>query len=175
MKDFRRKLLAIAGVGLLVSIITLTNARRGEAQSPGPNVNIASPLPLPVRAVENEFQPVQAWATCSLPSQGSCAATLYTVPNGKRLVIEYFSAYAGTGSVGESFRAVLFNPAENVPVALPLIPPSIPGAGGITSGGQAVRMYVPANQVVRGNADRSGGSGTSSYFFTIVGHLVNVP
>ena len=177
MQSFRRKLVAAAAVGLLASVVTLTNTRQVVAQSPGPMVSIAGPLPLPVRAVESEFQPVQAWGTCEISMQQSCSVSLYTVPYPKRLVVEYSSASANTASAGETFRAALYNPAENMPVFLPLIAAAATrssGFGGFTSGGQAVRMYVGTSGIVRAVADRSLGSGTSQYFFTITGHLVNV-
>src|SRR5262245_37578684 len=150
MSRFKNKLIAMVVVGVLASIGTLVNSRQAVAQSGGPNVTLVSPIPLPVRAVENEFQPVSAASTCSivLPLV-NCNGELYTVPAGKRLVIEHFSVFANLASAGETGRASLYGGGANT-IYLPLLPPAIPAwfPGAMTSGGQAVRMYVNGSGTV---------------------------
>src|SRR6516165_5539786 len=57
------------------------------------NVNSSAANPVRVRSVNDAIQPVAASASCTSPSNtiGCGPATIYTVPTGKRLVIEYAS------------------------------------------------------------------------------------
>ncbi len=98
-------LVAVALVGM-----TLTSQSAG-AQNPSPGsapVNIVSPLPLPVNivsplpvpvsgtiAVASNEEPVQLSASGAfLPGELSGGGLFYTVPEGKRLIIEDMSARA---------------------------------------------------------------------------------
>jgi len=149
----------------------------------------ASPLgvasPLEVRDLDNPArQPVQVRLTCSMENpQVACLGNqiIYTVPQGKRLVIEYASMVARVPE-GQSVSMLIQVPSSGGGLAvthyLPLSAPSHDGvfAGGpFTSIGQQVRAYADPGSNVVVNGLRNNGAGAGSYEFSISGHLVDIP
>ena len=117
---FAAGLAAVAMAGVIIS----TEPAGAQGSSAGPTITIGNPLPLPVRTVEREFEGVQATGTCTItPPTTGCSAELFTVPEGKQLVVEYFSALANTSAVGATVR-VNMN-AATVFHYLPLLPPAV--------------------------------------------------
>src|SRR5204862_5504556 len=104
MKD---KMIALGAVITLGAIGNLMNPSKAVGQGPpgGLAVNLVNPLPVPVRTVSEPFEPVLTRGSCngSSPASG-CNADLYTVPAGKRLVIEYFSSTANLPQAGNTAR-----------------------------------------------------------------------
>ena len=162
---------AVGAIGLAVY------SKEVSAQGPpgGLAVNIVNPIPVPVRTVTSAFQPVNVSGTCTItPPVTGCDADLYTVPAGKRLVIEYFSGLANVAAAGESVRmSVNVNSRFHY---LPLLPPAItgPNTGAITSGGQVMRLYAEPLTVVQGDVLRTGAAGTTGVLFSLSGYLENV-
>src|SRR5215469_2456249 len=155
MSTLRNKLILLAAVGIFAVVGTLFNSRKANAQGGGPAVTIAAPLPVPVqvnntvtdpvrvRNVNDAIQPFQAAATCSSNIVLSCSATIFTVPAGKRAVIEYFSGEALTSVGNVAFASVggTIVGSSNVSFSVPQVTVTSTG-GGAGTWGQQVRIYA---------------------------------
>jgi hypothetical protein len=180
MQQLRNLILACGAFAALVAIGIMMNPTKAAGQGPvnGLNVNVVGPLPIPVQTVSSAFEPVYAKDTCVATAPGfGCSAEIYTVPAGKRLVVEYFSVLANLTSAGESARVHLKGNSTGQQHFLPLLPPSLQPVAlnfaSATSGGQAIRMYFAPQEVVSGDAIRGGPvSGTATFSFQITGHLI---
>ena len=162
-------LVVVAMAGVIIS----TEPAGAQGGSAGPTVTIGNPLPLPVRTVEREYEGVQASGSCTItPPVTGCSAELFTVPEGKQLVVEYFSALANTSAVGATVRVNMYTGVFHY---LPLLPPAVqgPNQGGMTSGGGPVRVYVAAGRTVEGDALRSGTAGVTGLLFSMSGYLLD--
>ncbi|HVF87004.1 MAG TPA: hypothetical protein VM866_05410 [Pyrinomonadaceae bacterium] len=140
------------------------------------NVGNGRGNPLPVRDVDNPArQPVHSGGFCG---GNGCQTTLYTVPAGKRFVIEYVSMFAEM-PVGEvAFcRLDTFIEGRLVRHRLSMTAPAAafdinPGA----SLGQQVRLYADAGTTVTAVGSYSGTVGVDGGFtFSVSGYLVDVP
>ena len=183
MSSFRKSLVGLAGLLALVSAVAILTPRTGLGQPNAPiptqlNVHVKNTL-LDVRDVDNPArQPVQADAECSSEQLG-CFLTIYTVPAGKRLVIEYASMEANIPE-GQITQLRVTTVAGGVPSGhrLPLSAPSVTfgsGGGHLTSVGQQVRLYADPGTSVVVVSLRTSNVGTATFRFTISGHLVDVP
>ena len=156
--------------GALIVGVTVMNSRQALAQG--------GQKPLAVVVDDNGFEPVAARVSCNitLPSSG-CDANIYTVPEGKRLVVEYFSLLANMSSVGETVRASLGDDMSAAQLYLPLVPAAVPGpaSAAITSAGQVVRLYFESGETVQAHALRTAAQGNAGIAFQITGHLVDAP
>jgi hypothetical protein len=175
----KHKMIALGAVVMLGGMGILMNPSKAVGQGPpgGLAVNLVNPLPVPVRTVSELFQPVLVSGSCNGTSPASgCTADLYAVPAGKRLVIEYFSAFANLPSAGDSARVNLQISTNLRTLYLPLFPPAAPGviSGAFTSGGQAMRAYAEPFEVVSGHSLRSAGAGSFAFVYEMSGYLVNV-
>ena len=97
-------------IGLVTFVITLAVAADMGYAAPAPstaNVNVVNTAtnPVPVRDVANAKQPFHILASVTIPSTTESASTSFTVPAGKRLVIEFVSGY-NTLATGQKLRAV---------------------------------------------------------------------
>ena len=158
--------------------------------TPGTSVMIDSTVadPVRVRNVNDAIQPVQATQTCTTTAIG-CGGTLYTVPSGKRLVIEYasLSVCALPGQSAQlSISTTLGGAAVEhfVNIAPPAAGPGSTSIGcnplvntgsSLTAVGQSVRLYADAGTLVGANADRTSNVGDANFTFSISGYLVDVP
>jgi hypothetical protein len=178
MQQLKNKMIALGVVVALGAIGILMNPNKAVGQGPpgGLAVNLVNPLPVPVRTVSESFQPVSATGNCGgLAVNPICNANLYTVPAGKRLVIEYFSASANFPAVGDNARLTLDAGPGNV-VYLPHLPPATgsPFGGGFTTGGQTVKLYAGPLATIQASGLRNASSiGIFSFNFAISGYLVN--
>src|SRR5688572_15979244 len=107
MKQFRNRAIGIAMLLTLAAVGVLMTAHQGSAQNGNPNpgsapVNIVSPLPLPVRNVnEPTLQPFRGRIELVFVSGNLGSNRLFmTVPAGKRLVIEHIS-HSAFNAAGE--------------------------------------------------------------------------
>jgi len=159
--------------------------------APGASVNVNSSVanPVRVRSVNDAIQPVQASVSCTSPSNtiGCGPATIYTVPTGKRLVIEYasmdacllpgqtveLSIYTTLGSAFTRHYVNISPPAAGPGVTN--IGCNLPAASSITTVGQALRLYADAGTTVDVEGDRNAIAGSANLHFTISGYLVDVP
>jgi hypothetical protein len=203
MYSFKRSLIALVGLLVLVGVLATLLPLVGRGQGTPPNgpppqdvivINSAAqPVPvtgsvtvanvgsgrLLVRDVDNPArQPFETNQNCS-PSGGALGCQMsFTVPAGKRLVIEYASMHASipAGEVAELAigTTVAGTFVEHV---LPLTPPSMPfAAGGLVARvGQVVRLYADPGTVIFLNVGRSGVGTPTNFSVSISGHLVDVP
>jgi len=152
-----------------------------------PNVNIANAPDVKVtntpdvRSADNPArQPVEAKTACTLTDDtGACSGSIYTVPAGKRLVIEFVTMNAQTRNAGEVAQLMIEISGGGSTYFLPLTAPSIDFFGEqIISAplAQQVRIYVEAGRsiVMKGRTNGTGGAQTARFNFTLSGHLVDV-
>jgi hypothetical protein len=152
----------------------------GLASGASVRVNNTVTDPVRIRNVNDAIQPFRAEGDCNGTATATgCGVNIFTVPIGKRAVIEAFSGSAEieAGQVAEAQLSL----AElgGLPKDIFFVPPTPPSflTGGLvpgTSWGQQVRLYAdPLTQIV-GQASR-GGSAPFSVRFFISGYLVDVP
>ena len=143
------------------------------------NVENLSSRPLSVRDVDNPARrAVQATASCGLESSElSCTATIFSVPANKRLVIEYFSERILVPEGQVARVGILTKLASDELVLHAVYTPASEfslGLGSIWTG-QQVKIYADAETEVLVRGSRSSSSGQAAFFFTISGHLVDIP
>lgn len=130
-----------------------------------------------VRDTDNPArQPVQAQAACQANNVIGCLPIIYTVPAGKRLVIEFASMNANLPA-GQTAQLAIQTSAggETVNHHFPLTPPAVPFQGqGAAAAGQQVRLYADAGTVVTVQGTRNIATGTAFFNFSISGYLVDV-
>ncbi len=143
-----------------VSVSNLPTGTAGPANTTG---MLTKNLDEPAR------QPFHQLLTCSTLGTGSCNAT-YTVPAGKRLVIEYFTVAwtATSGAVTASYQVTT----------------TVQGVDGVyqylTVAGASdhlVRIYADAASLVgfTGSANSATGPGTVNFQMQFSGYFVSVP
>jgi len=159
--------------------------------APGTSVTINNSAvnPVRVRDVNDANQPIAASTTCDSPAAtiGCGPAMIYTVPAGKRLVIEYASldgcilpGQSVELSVSTQLNGAFTRHAVNIapPAAGPgvgVIACNIPNASSITAIGQQIRLYADGGTQVLVEGDRNSNLGLASFSFSISGYLVDVP
>jgi hypothetical protein len=131
-----------------------------------PNVNVGntSANPVPVQAVHSTVVQVTAFLSWAQ----NCDATLYTVPNGKRLVVEYVS-YLGSGDPGVPEALFFLTPNGNnngAFINVPIKSTGIIGSGGFIAsemvkfyavgGDLTVQLYTTNSASPSGNITISG-------------------
>ena len=158
--------------------------------APGTSVQIDNTVgnPVRVRNVNDAIQPVQVTQTCTTTAIG-CGGTIYTVPAGKRLVVEYASMSV-CSLPGQSAQLSISTTIGGAAVEhfVSIAPPAAgPGSNSIgcnplvstgsslTAVGQPVRLYADAGTLVGANADRTSNTGNATFTFSISGYLVDVP
>jgi hypothetical protein len=122
-------------------------------------------------------QPVQAGKTCSADNVVGCQANIYTVPQGKRLIIEFASMDANI-NVGQVAQLEVQTTVggELVVHRFPTTQPAVAFSGqGSATLGQQVRLYAEAGDIVILSGIRNITTGPALFRFTISGHLVDVP
>jgi hypothetical protein len=190
MYKLKNSLIAFGGLSLFIGAISLVTPHPTPAQGSDsvgtkpisvvntPIVRVGNPpgAPLPVRDVDNPArQPVHTNVLCIANSMLGCDETIYTVPAGKRLVIEYASMLAEipVGQVA-SWTISTFVRGRLERHRFPLTLPSVAFNNvTATESGQQVRIYAdPGTHVEAGGIPNSG---SGPFTFTISGHLVDVP
>jgi hypothetical protein len=144
--------------------------------------------PVRVRNVNDALQPAQAGGSC-VADAGliGCGVTLYTVPAGKRLVIEYASINSCslpgqialmdiTTTVGG--RSVAHSLTSTRAATSP--GSSSIGCNGVTPSsvaatGEQVHLYADAETPVLVDVTRDSAVGNGAFSFSISGYLVDVP
>jgi len=174
---------------LLACLILSGAASHAQAAPPTSKVVVENTAanPVPVKTLVEE--PVQATGGGFFGGPGRGFNFLvYTVPAGKRLVVEHFSSEMGvpaTRSVNRLTLGVAPDPA--LPGAVRFahyLPPSYSSPCGTCAPGEAeviasqpVRMYVEAGEGLVVNVTFSGDIADPSAFgfFSVSGHLIDVP
>jgi len=170
---------ALAAFAALASI----SAQTSNAAPPTQDVNIAN-TPLPTRDVDNPArQPIQVFASQSIVSSVA-SAVVFTVPPGKRLVVEHFSSEVGvpTGTVVNAYGLAVTDPAQPGFASFEhFVPPAFhsPCANCVAGSdlwvtSQPIRLYVDAGKTLRIAVSVNGATGNSAFvFFSASGYLVD--
>ena len=144
-----------------------------------PNVTVTNTPS--VRDADNPaHQPVQANMACFADNVLGCSETIYTVPSGKRLVIEFVSMEAGltADQVAQMTMKTTVDGAE-VTHRFPLTEPArvFQGEAVVATLAQQVRLYADAGTSVEMKARRNniGAAFNAIFRFSISGYLVDVP
>jgi hypothetical protein len=152
--------------------------------APGASVRIDNTVTDPIRVsnVNDAIQPFQTSNICFGPAgSDGCTVTIFTVPAGKRAVLEYFSGSASYVVAAGQVALVALGTtvAENRVINnIPPTPPAVsnfgaPGAG--TSWGQQVRLYADSGTAINGSGLPTPITSAYSFQFNISGYLVDVP
>jgi hypothetical protein len=188
MTRLRKTAYAAAAVAALASMSTACSAETfGAHGPPTENVRIAN-TPLPTRDVDNAArQPIQVQAGQGLGQFTGLPVAVYTVPPGKRLVVEHFSSELGTATgtaVDRYFIAVADDPSQPGSGSFAhFIPPSYHAPCGPCVAGtelwvtsQPIRMYVDAGKALVAGVSLSASAGPNTFvFYSVSGYLVDVP
>jgi len=162
--------------------------------APGASVQIDNTDPVRVSNVNDVIQPFQASNLCYGPAgSGGCTVAIFTVPAGKRAVVEYFNGFANftdVAAAGQVALVALRTTVAGIPPSqpngaplpllhnLPTTPPAVsnlnaPGAG--ICWGQQVRLYADSGTTIDGTGIPSTTESSYSFQFNISGYLVDVP
>ncbi|MEN8131533.1 MAG: hypothetical protein ABFS45_15340 [Pseudomonadota bacterium] len=144
--------------------------------------------PVPVIGVVQIIDPAtvafQATASCSLGGGSGCGSDIFTVPLGKRAVVEYASVVASMPvETGVGVSAQITTTLDSVEVSHQLYSSEVSpisvmdGRRGMTAG-QLVRVYADPETTIRMNGGTRGPSTPGinvSVDFSISGYLVDMP
>jgi hypothetical protein len=150
------------------SVTSTVTGTVGLASGASVRVNNTVTDPVRVRNVNDAIQPFFATAVCNSFST-SCETNIFSVPAGKRAVIEYFS---GGASVGTGRTAT---PELLIGAMTYFVPQTSPQADFLlATWGQQVRLYADSGPISCLGVG-SGGAGAVAFTFSISGYLVDVP
>jgi len=152
-------------------------ASYGQTPRPPADVNVVNTPN--VRDADNPaHQPLQAIVACLADNVLGCSEIIYTVPQGKRLVIEFASMEASLTS-GQVAQLTIETTAggSNVPHRFPLTPPAVvfQGEAVVATLAQQVRLYADGGTNVEIKARRNFVGAAFKAFFrvSISGYLVD--
>lgn len=184
MKNLKNFVLPAIALLVLVGSLVMSGSFRSQAASSEKDVIVvnSSADPVLVRDIDvRARQPFQEGFTLDVPNSLFAAEAPFTVPTGKRLVVEYVSARGFVGS-GQRLRfsirtfltgatEIHYLVAEQQGTEFPLFGDLID----IFVTSEQTRLYADAGtSFVR--ADRTGpAAGPAEASFTISGYLVDVP
>jgi hypothetical protein len=188
MTRLRKTAYAAAAVAALASMSTECSAETfGAHGPPTENVRVAN-TPLPTRDVDNPArQPIQVQAGQGLGQFTGLPLVVYTVPPGKRLVVEHFSSELGapTGSAVDRYLLSVANdPAQPGSGSfVHFIPPASHAPCGTCVAGSElwvaslpIRMYVDSGKALVAGVSLSTSAGPNTFvFYSVSGYLVDVP
>jgi len=191
MKTSKGALLALAAYGALIGILAVTASGPGHTQggnTKGPDVRVVNKptepvpvtlqgsaqidtsAPIPVRDVNVAGRiPIQLTVHRTSPDGGNTAnGSMYTVPAGKRLVIDFVSAHVGVKSGDLPAMEILTTVnGDSGAYFIPLAPAS--DTTFIVN--QQVRFSCDAGESVVLVFGRTGTTGQGPGIFTISGYL----
>jgi hypothetical protein len=137
------------------------------------------PACTPVCEVNNpDKQPFQANVQVSLPAGTEGQNGFVTVPNGKRLVIEYVSGQAFLPSGQKALFSVIVSLQGQSTGTWHYLESTVVGPFGSQDCfqcGRMVKLYADAGTTVMLRTDRDSPTGAGLSRMTLSGHLLNVP
>lgn len=134
------------------------------------------PAPLIIRDVDNPAR--QAWTYDSLGNMSNGdfigSTSTYTVPAGKRLVVESISARA-EASTGQQFYAFIKTDSSGgAYFGFSFVTPE-GGGQSVSIANPTVKMYISAGDRFAPTVYRSATAGTANFHVLAAGYLVDVP
>ena len=158
----------LAGIGLLALLAAIGLVTSRPAHSGGGPVPVTvTNTPLAVSSLDNpDQQPVELHPSLSSFGQSS---TFYTVPAGKRMVIEYVNVASNTFNDPNRYSFILVH--NFLFTNFSLVPDGSPYVGS----SQKVTLYADAGSQVTGFFQYTGSNASPNIYCTISGHLVDVP
>ena len=144
-----------------------------------PDVNIVNlpSTPVPVREVNNPaIQPFQAAGFYPFTGQGSGGViTLFTVPNGKRLVIEYATAQ-GQLPMGAKLQGFITTTVGGVTAEhqLVMIDQGVLAGSVVFAAAQPMRLYADPGTTVLADVGRDPFTGGGGVAVTISGYFIEL-
>ena len=135
--------------------------------------------PVPVRDIDNLQQPFQKSIIApSMPSGSAITDVTFTVPDGKRLVLEFASINGGVPS-GQTLTAYLqTHVGDEFNAIFPIVMTQVGSFGNLNvfHASQPIKLYADRGTTVRCAAIRTGtADNASAVGFTLAGYLVDVP
>ena len=135
--------------------------------------------PVPVRDIDNLQQPFQKTVIApSIPSGSAITDVTFSVPDGKRLVLEFASINGGVPS-GQTLTAFLqTHVGDEFNAIFPIVMTPVGSFGtlNVFHASQPIKLYADRGTMVRCAAIRSGTTdNASAVVFTLAGYLVDVP
>jgi hypothetical protein len=140
---------------------------------------------VPTKASDNPaFQPAEETEAFTLtPGATGGGGTVYTVPAGKRLVIETASVVAQLPTTQRAIANLLINLAgatghTGPGIGVFMIPMELQfdnGTTALSAGTLGSHMYADAGTTVDVSVGRSDGTGTGTFTVAVAGYLVNTP
>ena len=186
MHRFSKLFLSASVLGVLVGVLVLTTPLVCHSKPLGVNVmnqptvtvGNSSASPIPVFNVDNPVsQPVAA--DIELPLNAGEVFkrfTLFTVPAGKRLVIEYASYWASVGAGDLPFIQIMAAVGgPTIFYAVPVSKVGAQGGGDFFSGAQNLRVYANPGTDVTIQFDRNLSATPATGRMAFSGYLVDVP
>ena len=167
----------IASSFFFALFIFASTATYGQNAKPAADVNVVNTPS--VRDADNPaHQPVQAIVACLADNVLGCSEIIYTVPEGKRLVIEFVSMEAIlTADQKAQLKIETTAGGANVTHNFPLTPPAVvfQGEAVVSTLAQPVRLYADAGTSVEIKARRNNIGPAFKAFFrvSISGYLVD--
>ena len=158
----------LAGIGLLALLAAVGLFASRPAHSVGGPVPVTvTNTPLAVSSLDNPArQPVELQPFLSSVGQTS---TFYTVPAGKRLVIEYVNVVSNRPDDPNRYSFILVH--NTLFTNFSLVPDGSPYVGS----SQKVTLYADAGSQVTGFFQYTGSNASPNIYCTISGHLVDLP
>jgi hypothetical protein len=200
MSSLKNSFIASISLLALIGMIALMTPRTGQSQTeavgpPKPVLVINSPSepvpvtgmvnvgnlgnsPLPVRDVDNGRQPFQETTTISLVGDSGHSTTIFTVPAGKRFIIETVSAHAELAPVDTPHRIEVITQLGNKTVFHRILV----SRQGMDLNGQNVfvgthyiRAYADPGTDVEFEFSHSNAANNASASITISGYFIDLP
>lgn len=186
MYNFKNSLITLAGLLVLVGVIAAVTPFKGygqqgtEAVTATSDVKVVNPANAPVLTLEAPTQLLQREVGISFGNASIVTdRILYTVPAGKKLVIENVSVL---GTIPENQKLVLVTlrtTVNNITIEHP-VPmqqqDEYPAAGTTYSLANAsLQLYATAGTTIRVSAIRNSTGGFTDVRVAISGYLVNAP
>jgi hypothetical protein len=177
-----KRFLIPVGTAAVMVLASLVIPQQAAAQQGGPKVTIGGPLPLPVTNVDEPLRtPYQVDIDCT-GAFGGCPAN-YSVPTGKRLVIQHISARVrvAQGSQPEVVLFSGFETAGNIAVQVELKTEALSEGGGNATSIVSQPVVAYAEGAINNKLQLSSWSGGTlspagnvALSGTITGYLIDV-
>ena len=193
MYKFKQSLLAFAGILLLVTAVALLTPQTGLGQKSGSptslNVNVvnteANPVPVAgavtvgntVTVVEAPKQPFDHRIALSFQNDGANATggSITPVPQGKQLVVTYFSAQTNpTVATKVSFRVLKTSAGGSTAAAYDFESVETGTVSGFVAS-EPLHIYLNAGESLSVIAARNTLEGVGAVNVSVSGYLVDVP